>query len=111
MGKAFIVLLFCSIPYVVMAQNAVPLADTIKSKTDTIAQRDLIDIFRSVFNIKPRKVSTIEKKKFYFSILPISASDGRSGGRALFTSTTAGFYLGDPATTNLSSFVLRLILI
>jgi outer membrane protein assembly factor BamA len=50
-------------------------------------------------------VSTTEKKKFYFSFLPISTSDGRSGGRALFTSTTAGFYLGDQNTTNLSTVV------
>ncbi|GAA3960003.1 hypothetical protein GCM10022210_04590 [Mucilaginibacter dorajii] len=87
-----------------MAQVSMPIADTAKRLNDTIPQRDLIDIFRSVFNVKPRKVSPLEKKKFYFSFLPISSSDGRSGGRALFTSTTAGFYLGDEATTNLSSF-------
>lgn len=105
MGKAFIALLFCVIPYAIMAQTPVSVADTAKIKQDTVAQRDLIDVFRSVFNVKPRKVSNTEKKKFYFSVLPISSSDGRSGGRALFTSTTAGFYLGDQETTNLSSFV------
>jgi hypothetical protein len=82
-----------------------PIADTARNNTNTIAQRDLIDVFRSVFNVKPRKVSTNEKRKLYFSFLPISSSDGRSGGRALFTSTTAGFYLGDQQTTNLSSIV------
>ncbi|MDN3584068.1 hypothetical protein [Mucilaginibacter flavus] len=88
-----------------MAQVTMPIADTAKRLNDTVPQRDLIDIFRSAFNVKPRKISTQEKKKFYFSFLPIATSDGRSGGRALFTSTTAGFYLGDQATTNLSSFV------
>jgi hypothetical protein len=104
MSKKIIALLFCLIPYAIVAQTAVPIVDTTKTQTDTVSQRDLIDIFRSVFKVKPRKVSTTEKKKFYFSILPVSQSDGRSGGRALFTSTTAGFYLGDQATTNLSSF-------
>ncbi|WP_184545702.1 BamA/TamA family outer membrane protein [Mucilaginibacter sp. FT3.2] len=106
MGKVFIALFFWVIPYAVMAQTPVPATDTLKAGKDTtVAERDLIDVFRSAFNIKPRKVSAIEKKKFYFSFLPISSSDGRSGGRALFTSTTAGFYLGDQATTNLSSIV------
>lgn len=104
MGKAFIALLFCLISYAAMAQSFTPVADTTKNRADTVKQRDLIDVFRSVFSIKPRKISAIEKKKIYFSFLPISSSDGRSGGRALFTSTTAGFYLGDLTTTNLSSF-------
>ena len=105
MGKTFIALLFCLIPFAIMAQTSMPVADITRNKNDTIQQRDLIDVFRSVFNVKPRKVSTAEKKKFYFSFLPISTSDGRSGGRALFTSTTAGFYLGDQNTTNLSTIV------
>ncbi|WP_255486616.1 hypothetical protein [Mucilaginibacter sp. SP1R1] len=88
-----------------MAQSLANISDTLKISNDTaVAQRDLIDIARSIFKIKPRKISTTEKKKIYFSVLPISSSDGRSGGRALFTSTTAAFYLGDQATTNLSSF-------
>jgi hypothetical protein len=105
MGKTFVALLFCLIPFAIMAQTSRPNADTARRPTDTIPQRDLIDVFRSVFNVKPRKVSVTEKKKFYFSFLPISTSDGRSGGRALFTSTTAGFYLGDQKTTNLSTVV------
>jgi hypothetical protein len=108
MGRAFLTLFFCLLPLIMLAQSSVSVADTAKVVTrDTIAQRDIIDIVGSVLKIKPRKASTGERKKIYFSILPISSSpsDGRSGGRALFTSTTAGFYLGDQATTNLSSFI------
>jgi hypothetical protein len=114
MGRAFLTLFFCLLPLIMLAQSSVSVADTAKVVTrDTIAQRDIIDIVGSVLKIKPRKASTGERKKIYFSILPISSSpsDGRSGGRALFTSTTAGFYLGDQATTNLSSLYLRHILI
>ncbi|MDR6944972.1 hypothetical protein [Mucilaginibacter pocheonensis] len=101
MGKRGFVLFFCLFPVIVKAQN---LPDSVKISEDTvIAQRDLIDIARSLFKIKPRKISSNERKKVYFSILPISSSDGRSGGRALFTSTTAAFYLGNQETTNLSS--------
>ncbi len=102
MGKAFIALLFCLLPCALSAQIKTPVADT--AATDTMAQRDLIDVFRSVFKVKPRKVSVNEKKKFYFSFLPISSADGKSGGKSIFTSTTAGFYLGDQNTTNISSF-------
>jgi hypothetical protein len=106
MGKAFLVLIFCFGPAMVMAQNLTNIPDTIKISNDTaIAQRDLIDVARSVLKIKPRKISTIETKKVYFSILPISSSDGRSGGKALFTSTSLAFYLGEQKTTNLSSIV------
>ncbi|SDE28690.1 Surface antigen [Mucilaginibacter pineti] len=102
MVKRLTTLLLCLLPFTLLAQSAEHVADTLKKGADTIAQRDLIDVFRSVFKIKPRGAST-QKKKVYFSFLPISSSDGRSGGRALFTSTTAGFYLGDETTTNLSS--------
>src|ERR1700754_204972 len=103
MVKALSALLFCLSPFVVMAQSTA--TDTAQAPVDTVAQKDLIDIARSIFKIKPRKVTALEKKKVYFSILPISSSDGRSGGRALFTSTSLAVYLGDPKTTNLSSFI------
>ncbi len=105
MIKTLSALLFCLFPFVVMAQSSVTIADTVKTPADTVAQKDLIDIARSLFKIKPRKISATEKKKVYFSILPISSSDGRSGGKALFTSTSLAVYLGDPQTTNLSSFI------
>jgi len=69
---------------------------------DTTGQKDLIDIGRSLLKSKPRPILLDEKKKIYFSILPISTSIP-GGGSALLTSTTAGFYLGDRTTTYLSS--------
>jgi hypothetical protein len=105
MVKAFSALLFCLFPFVVIAQSTTTITDTANAPVDTVAQKDLIDVARSIFKIKPRKITAIEKKKVYFSILPISSSDGRSGGKALFTSTSLAVYLGDPATTNLSSFI------
>jgi hypothetical protein len=101
MVKVLSVIILCLIPAMVLAQE--PVADTISVKKDTVPQRDVIDIVRSLFKIKPRQQTTV-RKKIYFSVFPTSTSDGRSGGRALFTSTTAGFYLGDETTTNLSSF-------
>jgi hypothetical protein len=67
---------------------------------DTLKKTDLIDIFRGIIHIEKRPPS--DKRKIYFSILPISSS-GVNSGKALITSTTAGFYLGDPKTTNISS--------
>ncbi|MBE9585261.1 BamA/TamA family outer membrane protein [Mucilaginibacter sp. JRF] len=69
---------------------------------NTEGQRDLIDIAKDLFNIKPKKVEAEEDKDLYFSFLPAS-STVPGGGKALFTSTTAGFYTGDRSTTYLSS--------
>ncbi|MDB5017471.1 MAG: hypothetical protein JWQ84_2303 [Mucilaginibacter sp.] len=69
---------------------------------DTTGQKDLIDIGRSIIKSQPRQNSLDEKKKIYFSLLPISTSVP-GGGSALVTSTTAGVYLGDRNTTYLST--------
>ncbi|MDB4926894.1 BamA/TamA family outer membrane protein [Mucilaginibacter sp.] len=74
----------------------------IKHLTDTVKKSDLIDIAGSLFHIKSRPISDQEKKKFYFSILPISSS-GASDGKVLITSTTVGYYLGNQHTTYLST--------
>ncbi|GAB2686936.1 hypothetical protein GCM10027037_06260 [Mucilaginibacter koreensis] len=73
-----------------------------KSRPDTVNQKDLIDIFRSVFDVRKTRVKAEPGKTIYFSFLP-TASTIPGGGRALITSTTAGFYLGNRKTTNLSS--------
>jgi len=70
--------------------------------SDTIAQKDLIDIGRSVFNIRPRQPTAYPQKRIYFSFLPTTYS-AQSTGSAFITSTTAGFYLGDPKNTFLST--------
>ncbi len=102
MAKLLLVAFFCFLSTLLMAQ-----IDSVSVNhdrvVDTIGKRDLIDVVRSVFNIEPRPISDQEKKKFYFSILPVS-STGASDGRMLITSTTVGFYLGNQRTTYLSSF-------
>jgi hypothetical protein len=97
MAKFLTVLLFCLLPCLLMAQAPV---DTTNVVVDTTGQKDLIDIIRPIFTFKPRKSK--QKKEIYFSFLPIStAVPGAS--KALVTSTTAGFYLGDRNDTYLSS--------
>jgi hypothetical protein len=101
MSKFLFLFLFCLLPFLVMGQLK---TDTLGKAVveDTIGKKDLIDIVRSLIKITPRKVSKDEKKKIYFSILPVS-STGAGGSKVLVTSTTAGFYLGDQQTTYISS--------
>lgn len=98
MLKVFIAQVLCLVPFLLFAQS--PL-DKTHLNFDTTGKKDLIDIGRSIFNIKPRPATT-EKKKIFFSILPVSTAIP-GGGTAVFTSTTAGFYLGDRAATYISS--------
>lgn len=72
--------------------------DTVRV-ADTVPQKDLIDIGKRLFHIKPKKNEP--GKKVYYSLLPIS-SNIPGGGRALVTSTTAGFYLGNRSNTYIS---------
>ena len=100
MVKVFFTVLACFLPALLWAQND---SSSVKYRPiDTIAKVDLIDIARSLFTIRTRTISASEKKKFYFSVLPVSSS-GIANGKTLITSTTAGFYLGDRRTTYLSS--------
>jgi hypothetical protein len=99
MVKILILLLFCLLPCLVMAQT--PVDTTNNVDIDTTGQKDLIDIARSIVKDQPRKLSR-KKKQVYFSFLPISTAVP-GGSYALVTSTTAGFYLGDRNTTYLSS--------
>jgi hypothetical protein len=104
MTKKIPVLLLCLLPATLFAQNIYKSPDTTYFSPDTVPQKDVIDIIRSVFKIskeKTRQPDPVEKK-FYFSILPASTTmDGP--GKALITSTTVGFYLGEKFTTNISS--------
>jgi outer membrane protein assembly factor BamA len=81
-----------------MAQAPV---DTTNVTIDTTGQKDLLDIGTRLLKFKARKF-TKEKKQVYFSILPLS-TNVPGGGKALVTSTTAGFYLGRRTTTYISS--------
>jgi hypothetical protein len=106
MVKTLLTGIFCLLPFLLMAQddnNSAKYRSSAKYRPiDTIVKKDLIDIVRSFVKIEPRKISPQEKKKVYFSILPISAS-GINDHRMLITSTTAGFYLGAPSGTHMST--------
>jgi hypothetical protein len=100
MNKFLLLLLLpaCLFPCLLMAQTPVDSANI--TPVDTTGQKDLIDVIRPIFTVKPRKKE--EAKDVYFSVLPLSSSVP-GGSKALVTSTTAGFYLGDRKTTYLSS--------
>lgn len=84
------------------AQNASNAISANNEVQDTSAKRDLIDIAKTIFRIKPNPKVRSSPKKVFFSLLPIGANVP-GGGRALITSTSAGFYLGDRKTTDISN--------
>ncbi|WP_179415455.1 hypothetical protein HDF19_21360 [Mucilaginibacter sp. E4BP6] len=103
MIKKALVFFFCMMPGFVFAQNIYRSIDTSRFTNDTVPQLDIIDIFRSVFKIKNRPPLGQEKKRFYFSFLPVGSSVVQGPGKALITSTTSAFYLGDKANTSIST--------
>ncbi|MDB5247115.1 MAG: hypothetical protein JWQ40_1509 [Segetibacter sp.] len=76
--------------------------NNVANDIDTTDKKDLIDVYQKFFKVKPTKMAKRGKKKVYFSLLPTSSSVP-GGGRALITSTRAGFYLGERRNTFLSS--------
>jgi hypothetical protein len=102
MAKALLTVIFCFLYAWVSAQTD---SSSVKYRpfVDTLEKRDLIDIANSILHKKARSVADKDEKKFYFSFLPISSSAFESAGKTLIASTTAGFYLGSPHTTYLSS--------
>ncbi|MDN3582117.1 BamA/TamA family outer membrane protein [Mucilaginibacter flavus] len=99
MYKYIVVALFF-IPSALFAQSVIPQKD---AKVDTVGKTDLIDIAKGIFHVKPGAPPPDNKKRIYFSVLPVSGAAPGGTGRALVTSTTAGVYLGPKNTTNLSS--------
>lgn len=91
-----IFLLSCSLPAYIWAQ-----APMSKPKVDTTGQKDLIDIGKSLFKIKPTVIRPDERKKVYYSLFPTTSNV--PGDKVIVTSVTAGFYLGNKRYTNLSS--------
>src|SRR5258708_6215948 len=98
MHRILLIIFICFIPGFLLAQKAI----APDKQIDTVGKKDLVDIGRSVFNISPKPPEEKKHKSVYFSFLPLSYSVP-GGGQALFTSTTAGFYTGDPNTTYLST--------
>jgi hypothetical protein len=99
----YTLILFCLFPFAVYAQNTPNMLPQNNIVRDTTRQTDLIDIFKGIFRINPRRIDPDEKKRVYFSVLPVGASVPGGSGRALVTSTTAAMYLGNRRTTNISS--------
>lgn len=99
-----LIILFCTIiPYGLWAQTpkdmlVAPAASTVK---DTTGQ-DLIGLFVKYTHIRIKKPTTVEGKRVYYSLLPLSTSVP-GGGNAIVTSTTAGFYLGNRHETYMSN--------
>jgi len=103
MHKTFYLFLLLFITtFSLRAQNASNAISANNQVRDTAIKRDLIDIAKSLFKIKPKPRIDTGEKRIYFSALPIGANVP-GGGRALITSTSAGFYLGNRKTTNISN--------
>lgn len=98
MRKHILTILFC-LPFAGLAQTATSIIPDSVKKQDTIHQRDLIDVAKSIFSIHPSSIKTEKDKKVYFSILPFGGNVPGGSGRALITSTTAGTYFGPRKTT------------
>ena len=104
MLKTFLFIL-CLLPVTLFAQNASSIIPDSVKKVDTAKQTDLIDLAKHYFRIRPNVTRQEGERKVYFSVLPIGSNVPGSSGKALVTSTTAGIYLGNPKTTNISSAV------
>ncbi|WP_158826490.1 BamA/TamA family outer membrane protein [Mucilaginibacter lacusdianchii] len=102
MGKGIrFALLISLLPLGVFAQNGGSFG--VAPKSDTVPQKDLTDVIGAFFKMKAKPATSMSSdSKVYFSFLP-TATSVPGGGKAFITSTTAGFYLGDRETTNLSN--------
>jgi hypothetical protein len=77
------------------------LSSGFSQSADSIKKKDLVDvIFGSKREAKLNQQRS--ERKVYFSILPATVN-AAGGGRAVITAVNAAFYLGNPATTNLSN--------
>ncbi len=97
----FLLVVLCSLCCKGFAQHPVHEIELTRHVADTAKQRDLIDIAKNILHIRPGNTVDSTGKKVYFSFLPFSTAVP-GGGQALITTTTAGFYLGDRETTNMS---------
>lgn len=97
--KFRVILILLLLPLVTKAQQ---INNSENDYIDTANNKDLIDVANSLFHFHTQKFTRRKGKKIYFSLLPNSASVP-GGGKALITSTRAGFYLGNRRNTFLSS--------
>ena len=72
--------------------------------TKAVVEKDLVDVLIKAFKLEQKEKQRTDKK-VNFSIIPIAGASSPSGKVAV-SSINAAFYLGDPATTNLSNIYL-----
>jgi hypothetical protein len=105
MIKGIVFLCVFLMSYNLYAQNPsgmiVP-SDSVMKYQDTSNQRDIIGVLSKATHIHIKAPRREYGKRVYYSLLPLGTSVP-GGGTALITATTAGFYLGDRKTTNLST--------
>ncbi len=103
MNKNWLVFIFSSFPFYLFAQNPAGMINPSKPHvTDTTGQKDIIGVLKNFTHIQFKKPPKVNGRKVYYSLLPIGTTVP-GGGRALVTTTQAGFYLGDRKATYLSS--------
>ena len=69
---------------------------------DTSKQTDIIRIFGQLTHFHVKKPQRVKGRKVYYSLLPVG-TNVPGGGRALVTTTQAGFFLGNRRTTYISN--------
>lgn len=104
-ASIFLVSLFFILPNAAQAQKKKAPRNMKEIILDTTEKVDLIDLVNAKFKLKSKQIKRIRGKKVYFSLLPVSSAVP-GGGKALITSTSAGFYLGDRRYTYLSNITL-----
>lgn len=95
-------LLAFSFLYLVPQETPAQQINPINDEIDTTNKKDIIDVFKSTFKYSPARIKKRSRKKVHFSLLPTSGAVP-GGGKALITSTSAGFYLGSRRNTFLST--------
>ncbi len=93
-GQTIALLLSCGLPACLYAQKS-------PDPRDTVRQKDLIDIAKKTFKIKPKKIRPDDQRKIFFSLFPTTSNV--PGNKVLVASTTAAFYLGNKRNTFLSN--------
>ena len=98
--KNLTLLYLCFFAFSIQAQV---LEDSIinDSKKDPTKKRDLFDVVESLFNFEIPEAPDTTQRKLNFSVLPLSINVP-SGGKALVTTFSTTFYMGDRKSTSLS---------
>ncbi len=99
----YLILIFLvfTLPFCVWSQKK-KRQTTMEVIEDTTRKIDIIDVVKSKFKLNPKTLKRSPGKKVYFSLIPVSSAVP-GGGKALITSTSAGFYLGSRRNTFLSN--------